>query len=466
MTNLGPFENQLRRIVFGDPILDALELSDLLRRIPRIDEMHDVPSGATVLLRADLDMPIEQGAVADTARIDATATTVEYCRARGWKTVIFGHLGRDSKTSVSPVHHAMSERIGLPIRMIRHWLDETRGRWLDEAVAEIVRAPNGTVIMLENTRKYNMERALWNATPEGFASVAKQMHSICVDARARVSDVELNEAIAASNMDFSSVALPLAMRRTGLGIFIHKEMTTYLSSVLRCAVVVFSGLKLNKLDDLEAIVERGRVRVVLVGGALSVALKKAEAQAHGSDFFCGLAETSREYVAFVDDKRLAQAKRVVKKCRQAAIDLVLPVDFVLDTDEVSATIPSGHAQMDVGPRSIELFKCRLRESLGLGVSNRVGGSVFVNGVLGKFEEERFASGTKAMILFLKELTNSGLEVFVGGGEGRQALARYGRISDVTHAFTCGGTVLKTLAGRHLPCLKAMYLQNVEDRQNE
>jgi 3-phosphoglycerate kinase len=88
-------------------------------------------------------------------------------------------------------------------------------------------------------------------------------------------------------------------------------------------------------------------------------------------------------------------------------------------------------------------------------------SMFYNGVFGKFEDERFENGTKSFIELLKIMTDAGIKTYVGGGEGRLALLKYGSLKDVTHAFTCGGTILKSLTNRNLAFLKAMYLQNTQ-----
>src|SRR5258708_19633941 len=85
--------------------------------------------------------------------------------------------------------------------------------------------------------------------------------------------------------------------------------------------------------------------------------------------------------------------------------------------------------------------------------------MYLNGVLGKFEEPQFEKGTRDFVGHLRHMTESGIHTYVGGGEGRLALLKYGVLSDVTHAFTAGGTILKSLSDKRIQYLKAMYLQS-------
>jgi 3-phosphoglycerate kinase len=111
--------------------------------------------------------------------------------------------------------------------------------------------------------------------------------------------------------------------------------------------------------------------------------------------------------------------------------------------------------MDVGPETRKHFEA---EALAWAKSTRRR-AAFHNGVLGKFEDRTFSGGTEAMVATLKRLQAAGVSVYVGGGEGRAALERYGRLSDVTHAFTAGGTILKCLADQPLPFVEALAEQS-------
>jgi len=457
--DLQSFTERLRGVAFANPALDRLPLEDLLDAIPGVADLSDMPAGTPVLVRADLDTSVKDGKVKDTARIEACAPTIALCCEKGWKPVVFGHIGRDRANSTGPVCDAMRRRLGREVLFVEDWLDEEGGRLNDAFVANVAAAEAGTAFLLENTRKHALETALWGIDEAGLAGVAPRLYAVAKDIRDRLAAVEINEAIAASNTDFSSSVVPLLMERTAFGSYTAEELKTHVREVRKADCVVFSGLKIDKLDALEGIVDRGAVKMVITGGSIAMALKKARAQLEGGDFHLGLAETDASQKAYIPAKRTEQAKRILTKCRDGHIAVVLPVDFVLSNGTVSGLVPEGQAQMDIGPQTRTLFAGILREYAQDVQEAPEPHILFHNGVLGKFEEPAFAEGTKAFMALLKELTEAGVAVYVGGGEGRKALETYGRIEDVTHAFTCGGTILKSLSNRHIAFLKAMYLQN-------
>lgn len=313
--------------------------------------------------------------------------------------------------------------------------------------------------MLENARRYSVERVLWSATTEDVERLSEPLYGLARDVREKVSDTEINESIAASNTDVSSSVIPLAMEQTGLGFFIDREMKEHVPEVRRADFVVFSGLKMNKLDDLEQMIAKRPLRRILVAGALSMPLKKAQARLGGSSFSLGRAESDPGYKGFVEPKRFTQGERIVRLCGERRIDLVLPVDFVLDNGEVAAQVPEGCSQMDVGPETVKRYASEVEDYLRESETGDTSAVMFYNGVFGKFEDPRFETGTREFIARLGEMTRRGVKTYVGGGEGRLALLKYGSVTDVTHAFTSGGTILKCLADRQIGYLKAMYQQN-------
>ena len=454
------FHAKLHRVFSRDPELDAIALEQILDSIPTVDRLGALPKGSVVLLRADLDMPVKDGKVADLSRIKANSPTIKYCSDQGWKVVVFGHLGRDGSVSVAPVCQGYSEQIGRPIKLVSDWMDEAGPRVLDSLVSELAGAKSGTVFMLENTRKYDsVERAMWKASDATFPSLCKKMYSLAADFRRRVADVEINEAIAASNIDFSSSVLPLTMRKTAMGFYISDEMRQHITGARRANLVVISGLKINKLDDFEAILERRKLKWVIAAGSLAMALKKAQAQLESNDFCIGRAETDKNEKCYISSERLDQARRIVGRCKEEGVELTLPIDFVLDNGEIAEEIPRHAVQCDVGPKTRTLVAERVSEYVHESNQSSEPFAMFYNGVFGKFEDARYETGTREFIEHLREMTRAGISTYVGGGEGRLALVKYGSLSDVTHAFTAGGTILKSLSDKHIPFLKAMYLQN-------
>jgi len=228
----------------------------------------------------------------------------------------------------------------------------------------------------------------------------------------------------------------------------------------RAKLVVFSGLKIDKLDDLEAMVNRGMIRWVFSAGSLAMALKKAAAQLDGNDFCMGVAEdpAHADKPYYIPPERIEQAKRMVSQGRAAGVRFILPVDFILQDGSEAETIGPSDQQFDIGSRTSALFEDAIGEFLEVEASSKTDPLVaFHNGVFGMFEDARFEAGTRRFVAQLKRMTDAGVEVYVGGGEGGKALDRYGQADWITHCFTAGGTVLNALGGDPIPYLVALRM---------
>jgi phosphoglycerate kinase len=273
--------------------------------------------------------------------------------------------------------------------------------------------------------------------------------------------VHVNEGFAASNRDLSSTVVPVAMDRLALGKYIDGELRTHLQKTRQAELVVFSGMKLEKLDDLQRILNRGAVKVVIAAGLLALALKKADADLAGQPFEMGVAGRQKESKIYIPPERIEQARAMLTNARKAGVEFVLPIDFILGNGQPSDTIPADGAQFDVGPKTIALHAAKVAEFIRYHQQKVAAGKgpavAFHNGVFGKFEEEQFAVGTRKFMEQLQKMTAAGLLVYVGGGEGGAALHQYGDESWVTHCFTAGGTILKALGTEPIPYIKALYL---------
>lgn len=452
------FHDKLKRIFDNDPTLNELSLESALAPVPRIDKLK-LPAGSRVLLRCDLDVPLKDvslngGQVADSSRLQAIARTLKYASEQGWVTILMGHLGRDPENTLAPVADALGELLGEKVEFVAEWIDKESGL-LDSCFRENVsKFQPGQIVMLENTRRYDIERLLWKLPAEEFEKNIPGLHALAKDIYENVSPTLVNEALAASNFDFSSAVLPLVMDQVAYGFYVREELSEHVKGARDSQLVIFSGLKIDKLGDLERVIQRGKLKMIISAGSLAMSLKKAQAQMAGADFALGLAEENEGAKFFVAPKRIEQARRMLEECERRGIEIVLPVDFVLNDGSVSETIPSGKSQMDIGPQTRKLFARKLGEF----VKTCDTPTLFYNGVFGKFEDERFAGGTKSFIPELAKATAAGARTYVGGGEGRQALLKYGKLEDVTHCFTAGGTILKSLGNKHMAYIKANYLQ--------
>jgi phosphoglycerate kinase len=323
----------------------------------------------------------------------------------------------------------------------------------------IADSPAGSVIMLQNTRKYDIERVLWKAKPADADKLAEKLARLANEFAAKLSKVYIHEAFSAGSLDASSVVVPAAMEKVALGQYEAEQFDGHLKECLGAQMVIFSGLKIDKLDDLQAMIERGKIRRVIAAGSLAMALKKAAAELDGKQFDLGLSEdpAHKDKPYYIPRERIEQAKRMVSEGRTKGIEFVMPVDFVLQDGQVSTAIGPGNQQFDVGPASSELYAKTVAAFIAAHKSDKPAAVAFHNGVFGMFEDARFEAGTKKFIPELKAMTDAGIKVYVGGGEGGTALEKYGKDDWVTYCFTAGGTVLNALGSEPVPYLVALKM---------
>ena len=197
--------------------------------------------------------------------------------------------------------------------------------------------------MLENTRKYDIERVLWKAKPADLPKLADRLAKLANEFAQKVAKVYIHEAFSAGSLDASSVIVPAAMDRVALGEYEAEQFDVQLRDCLAAQLVIFSGLKADKLDDMEAMINRGKIRLVISAGSLSASLKKAAAELEGKDFNLGVSEdpahSDKPY--FIPRNRIEQAKKMLTEGRAKGIEFVLPVDFVLQDGRVSRADRAG-----------------------------------------------------------------------------------------------------------------------------
>jgi phosphoglycerate kinase len=346
------------------------------------------------------------------------------------------------------------------VAFFERWLDEATLTISEKLIAGIQKSPPGTIILLENTRQYPIERVLWKAKPDDAPGLSEKLAKVANEFAEKLGGVYVNEALSAGSLDTSSTIIPAAMDRVALGSYVAHEFDGPMMQCLKASLVIFSGLKIDKLDDLSAIIDRGAVRCVIAAGSLAMALKKADAQLSGGDFSLGLAEdpAKKDEPTYIPSSRIEQAKEMLAAGRRRSVEFILPVDFVLQDGRVADKIGPGDQQLDVGPKTCQLFEGRVGEFLGaVTADSKLAPVVFHNGVFGKFEDPKFEEGTRRFIQQLKRMHDAGIEVYIGGGEGGTALERYGQEDWVTHVFTAGGTVLNALGGEPVPYLLALKM---------
>jgi len=454
-------ETWLPRLLGVAPDSPRMDLKSFLDGIPQLESLSDVPRGSRVLVRGDLDAKPGATVGKGDIRLRSMQETLDYGRSKGWVQVIFGHIGRDPKGSLDKVRKRLAEILKCEVGFITDWLDPETTTVLDQAAATIASAAPGGVFLLENTRKYPIETVLWKVKPEGISGVAPKLAKLANELAGKIARVYVNEAFSAGSLDSSTTVVPSTMDRVALGKYVAGQFHGPLMDCLNAQLVVSSGLKIDKLDDLEAMINRGRVRWVFTAGSLAMGLKKAAAELDGKSFAIGVAEdpahSDKPY--YVPRARIDQAKKMIAEGRKKGIQFVMPVDFVLQDGRVSETIGAADQQLDVGPATGALFEEKIGGFLQAAKGFRDPAVAFHNGVFGMFEDPRFEEGTRRFTAQLKWMHDAGVRVYVGGGEGGKALEKYGRPDWVTHNFTAGGTVLNALGSEPVPYLVALWMAN-------
>jgi phosphoglycerate kinase len=439
-------------LLAGREAAPELTLADYLRAIPSMAELDKLPNGTPVLVRGDVDATPGDNIGDGDIRLRSMVDTLKYGQDRGWKQIIFGHIGRKPEGSLSKVAKRLGQLLKCDVPLIGDWLDESSSTILPAAVRQVAEAKPGAVLMLENTRKYKIETVLWKAKSADLPQLAPKLAKLANEFAEKLGKHYVFEAFSAGSLDASSVVVPAAMERAVLGEYVSQEFTMPVMRCLDSQLVIFSGLKIDKLDDLEAMIGRGKITRVISAGSLAMALLKASAELDGKCFSIGAAEdpANKDQPFYIPPERVAQAKRMIADGKKKGIKFFLPVDFVIQDGTVVESLKPGDQQLDVGPKTSERFEQAIGEFMELN-----GSVAFYNGVFGKFEDTKFEQGTKRFVQQLKRMSENMVEVYVGGGEGGAAIEKYGEESWATHIFTAGGTVLNALGTQPVPYLVAL-----------
>jgi phosphoglycerate kinase len=376
----------------------------------------------TVFVRADLNVPLESGRVADDARIRATLPTLGELLGRGARLVVASHLGRPKGAvrddlRMAPVVVRLAELLGAPVRA----LGLPREPSTREGVESLA---SGEVAVLENLRFDPGEEA----NDPTFAG-----------ALAELADAYVDDAFGAAHRAHASVrALPELMLASGRSAVAGRLMQREVEVLSRLRrdparpyVAVLGGAKVSdKLGVIRALAER--VDALLVGGAMAFTLLAAEGARVGR--------------SLVELDRLGDAREAVAAARARGVRVELPVDVVA-APEVAADVPTAVVDaraipeelmgLDIGPRTAEAFGRALAGAR----------TVFWNGPMGVFELEPFAVGTRSIALAI-----AATDAFcvVGGGDSLLAVRQAGLEEAYDHLSTGGGASLEFLEGRELP----------------
>jgi len=392
---------------------------------PTLDDM-DV-RGKRVLLRADLNVPVRDGAVTDATRIERLAPTITTLIDRGAKVVVMSHFGRprgrpDPAYSLRPLVEPLKQAIGGCTVVFA-------GDCIGEAAKRVVaNLRPGQVALLENLRFYKGEE-------ENSADFARAL--------AELGDVYVDDAFSAAHRAHASIDALARLLPAAAGKLMETELaalTAALDAPKRPLLALIGGAKVStKLDLLRFLV--GKVDVLAIGGAMANTLLMAEGREVGRSL-CerDIAETARQLLALARERN----------CR-----VILPEDVVV-ASELASGVATREVAIDAVPSDAMILDIGGRTVMRIAVALDEARSLVWNGPLGAFETPPFDRGTAAVARKVADLTRAGKLLSVaGGGDTVAALSAAGLTEELSYVSTAGGAFLEWLEGRELPGVAAL-----------
>jgi phosphoglycerate kinase len=395
-----------------------------------LDDLPKDLRGKRVLIRVDFNVPLDdQGHITNDRRIRAALPTIRAVLDAGAAAIVMSHLGRpkgdpkkDAVFRMDRVAERLRELLGKPVRKV----DEVVGPAVTAAAQTL---KPGEVLVLENLRFHPGEQA-------GDTAFAAQL--------AALGDVYVNDAFGTCHRnDASMVAVPAAMRSKPrvVGLLVAKELDILdrlLSDPPRPLVGILGGAKVSdKIGFIKSLL--GRVNRVLIGGAMSYTFLKAQGKGVGGSKVEGdKLDVARELLTLGQGKILLPLDHLV----------VPRLDAPQDAKVVEGDIPDGLIGVDIGPKTVDRYTAEIAGS----------GTVVWNGPLGKFEDEPYSKGTRAIAAALA--ASQGVTI-VGGGETAEAVEEFGLAEKMTHVSTGGGAFLEYVEGTPFAALA-----QIEDRPDK
>jgi phosphoglycerate kinase len=388
-------------------------------------------AGRRVFVRADLNVPIEDGRITDDTRIRASLPTIVNLLERGSSVILASHLGRpkgkvNDALRLKPVADRLSQLLGRPVRMT----GDALGPGVQVAVEKL---RPGDLLLLENLRFHAGEEA---NDPEFAAALAG------------LADLYVDDAFGAAHRAHASTEGITHHLPAVSGLLMEREVDA-LSKLLhrppRPFHAVIGGAKISgKLEVLEALLTK--CQALLLGGGMANTFLAARGLSLGR--------------SLVEEEQLQQAERIMAEARRKRTRLMLPTDAVVAFQvhhrartHIVATdaVPKDQMVVDIGPATRKAFAEHLAKAR----------SIFWNGPMGVFEIPQFAEGTKAIARALAKRTAAGAITVVGGGDSVAAVEQLGLAEKMTHVSTGGGASLEFLEGKTLPGVAALLPADAE-----
>lgn len=381
--------------------------------------------GKRVLVRSDLNVPLDGTTITDDGRIRASIPTISALTEAGARVIVCAHLGRpkgapEAKYSLAPVAARLGELLGQDVT----FAEDTVGPSAHTAVDAM---SDGDVVLLENLRFNAGETAKTDEERAEFAG-----------ALAGLADAYVSDGFGVVHRKQASVYDVATLLPSAMGGLVKTEVDVLkrlTEDPQRPYVVVLGGAKVaDKLAVIDNLL--GKADRLLIGGGMLFTFLAAQGHEIGKSLF--------------DAESLEACKGYLARAQESGVEIVLPVDVIVGKDFAEDTetavvaadaIPADTMGLDIGPQSAQLYADKLADAR----------TVFWNGPMGAFEMAPFAGGTKAVAQALVDATAAGALTVVGGGDSAAAVRQLGFADEqFGHISTGGGASLEYLEGKALP----------------
>ena len=373
-----------------------------------------------VIIRCDFNVPIQNGKIMDETRIKESLKTIKYAREKGAKIILLSHMGRvkeekdKEKYTLKPVAESLSKKLRKKVIFV----DQTRGEKVENAINKM--KPRD-VILLENTRFEDLNGELESNNDEALGKYW-----------ASLGDIFINDAFGTIHRSHASNVGIATYLKSGIGFLVEKELKELekLNNPKRPYTIVLGGAKISdKIGLVNVLAEKADY--LLIGGGMAFTFLKS------AGFNIGMSVLDKDSLEFCTEMLKKYEDKII-----LPIDIIVSKDMKTKTERFINEIEEDETGLDIGPKTVKLFKQYLESSK----------TIFLNGPLGYFENENFQNGTKQICQIISE--NKGIKI-VGGGDTASAVTSLGYAKKMTHISTGGGASLKFIEGKPLKALEIM-----------